>query len=167
MAIHTPVLLPGKSHGQRSLVGYSPWGRKESDTTERLHFTSSISSTSIRTLPFLSCIFPVLAYNVPLVSPVFLNRSHPSHSVVFLYFYALFMYLFLLGVLWNSAFSWVYLSHSLLPFAFLLSSVICKASSTNQFAFLHFFFFGMPFQSLPPVQCYKPLSIVLQALYQM
>ena len=28
--------LPGKSHGQRSLVGYSPWGRKESDTTERL-----------------------------------------------------------------------------------------------------------------------------------
>ena len=35
----TPVLLPGKSHGQRSLVGYSPWGRKESDTTEQLHFT--------------------------------------------------------------------------------------------------------------------------------
>ena len=29
-----PVSLPGKSHGQRSLVGYSPWGRKESDTTE-------------------------------------------------------------------------------------------------------------------------------------
>ena len=34
----TPVLLPGKSHGQRSLVGCSPWGRTESDTTERLHF---------------------------------------------------------------------------------------------------------------------------------
>ena len=34
----TPVLLPGKSHGWKSLVGYSPWGRKESDTTERLHF---------------------------------------------------------------------------------------------------------------------------------
>ena len=33
----TPVLLPGKSHGQRSLVGYSPWGREELDTTERLH----------------------------------------------------------------------------------------------------------------------------------
>ena len=33
-----PVLLPGKSHGQRSLVGYSSWGRKELDTTERLHF---------------------------------------------------------------------------------------------------------------------------------
>ena len=36
----TPVLLPGKSHGQRSLVGYSPWGCKESDTTEQLHFLS-------------------------------------------------------------------------------------------------------------------------------
>ena len=34
----TPVLLPGKSHGRRSMVGYSPWGRKESDTTEWLHF---------------------------------------------------------------------------------------------------------------------------------
>ena len=34
----TPVLLPGESHGRRSLVSYSPWGRKESDTTERLHF---------------------------------------------------------------------------------------------------------------------------------
>ena len=33
----TPVLLPGESHGQRSLVGYSPWGRKESDRTEQLH----------------------------------------------------------------------------------------------------------------------------------
>ena len=32
------LLLPGRSHGWRSLVGYSPWGFKESDTTERLHF---------------------------------------------------------------------------------------------------------------------------------
>ena len=36
----TPVLLPGKSHGQRSLVDYSPWDHKESATTERLHFHS-------------------------------------------------------------------------------------------------------------------------------
>ena len=34
----TPVLLPGKFHGLRSLVGYSPWGCKESDMTEQLHF---------------------------------------------------------------------------------------------------------------------------------
>ena len=39
----TPVLLPGKSHGQRSLVDYSLWDRKESDTTERLHFHFSLS----------------------------------------------------------------------------------------------------------------------------
>ena len=39
----TPVPLPGKSHGWRSLVGCSPWGREESDTTERLHFYFSLS----------------------------------------------------------------------------------------------------------------------------
>ena len=39
----TPVLLPGKSHGWRSLVGCSPWGHKESDTTERLHCHFSLS----------------------------------------------------------------------------------------------------------------------------
>ena len=39
----TPVLLPGKSNGQRSQVGCSPWGREESDTTERLHFHFSLS----------------------------------------------------------------------------------------------------------------------------
>ena len=41
----TPVLLPGKSHGLRSLVGCSPWGRKELDTTEQLHFHFSLSCT--------------------------------------------------------------------------------------------------------------------------
>ena len=39
----TPVLLPGKSHGRRSLVGCSPWDCKESDTTERFHFHFSLS----------------------------------------------------------------------------------------------------------------------------
>ena len=38
-----PVLLPGKSHGWRSLVGCSPWGCEESDTTKRLHFHFSLS----------------------------------------------------------------------------------------------------------------------------
>ena len=41
----TPVLLPGKSHGQRSLVGASPWGRSKSDTTEWLPFHFSLSCT--------------------------------------------------------------------------------------------------------------------------
>ena len=39
----TPVLLPGKSYGWRSLVGYSPWGLKESDMTKRHHFHFSLS----------------------------------------------------------------------------------------------------------------------------
>ena len=41
----TPVLLPGKSHGRRSLVGCSPWDWEESDMTERLHFHFSLSCT--------------------------------------------------------------------------------------------------------------------------
>ena len=41
----TPGLLPEKSHRRRSLVGCSPWGREESDTTERLHFHFSLSCT--------------------------------------------------------------------------------------------------------------------------
>ena len=39
----TPALLPGKSHGRRSLEGCSPWGRSGLDTTERLHFHFSLS----------------------------------------------------------------------------------------------------------------------------
>ena len=64
----TPVFLPGKSHGRRSLVGYSPWGRKESDTTKQLHFHSVyschlflISSASVSSIPFLSFIVPIFA----------------------------------------------------------------------------------------------------------
>ena len=41
-----PVFLPGKSHGGRSLAGYSPWVHKESDTTERLHFLLSFLFSS-------------------------------------------------------------------------------------------------------------------------
>ena len=43
----TPVLLPGKFHGRRSLVGCSPWGPEESDTTERLHFHFSLSRIGV------------------------------------------------------------------------------------------------------------------------
>ena len=44
----TAVLLPGESHGQRSLAGYSPWGHKESDTTERLTHTPLPSQTAVQ-----------------------------------------------------------------------------------------------------------------------
>ena len=38
----TPVFLPGESHGQRSLAGYSPWGHKESNMTEATHLASKL-----------------------------------------------------------------------------------------------------------------------------
>ena len=56
----TPVLLPGKSHGRRSLVGYSPWGHKKLDTTEWPHFTSLVLFTLIEFSPhgsyFTACL---------------------------------------------------------------------------------------------------------------
>ena len=57
----TPVLLPGKSHGRRSLVGCSPWGHEESDTTERLHFHFSLSCTGEGKATHSS----VLAWRIP------------------------------------------------------------------------------------------------------
>ena len=46
----TPVFLLGKSHGQRSLVGYSSWGYKESDTMERLNISNSRTSFGLNLL---------------------------------------------------------------------------------------------------------------------
>ena len=54
----TPVFLRGKSHGQRSLVGYSPWGRKESDVTEHafihMHSATSHMFTELSTYSIIS-----------------------------------------------------------------------------------------------------------------
>ena len=47
----TPVYLPGEFHGQRSLVGYSPWGPKELDTTEQLHFTFRDNAGDLGSIP--------------------------------------------------------------------------------------------------------------------
>ena len=79
--------------------------------------------------------------------------SSLSHSIVFLYLFALITeegILSLLGILWNSAIKWVYLSFSPLLFASLLFTAICKASSGSHFAFWCFFFLGMVFF---PVSC--------------
>ena len=46
----TPVLLPGKSHGRRSLVGCSPWGRTESDTTEAMQQQQQFAASKIPAL---------------------------------------------------------------------------------------------------------------------
>ena len=53
----TPALLPGKSHGRRSLVGCSPWGHWESDTTERLHFHALVKEMATHS--------SVLAWRIP------------------------------------------------------------------------------------------------------
>ena len=100
--------------------------------------------------------------------------SRLSESFVFLYFFSLSIlmkaFLFLLAILWNSTFSWVYLSFSSLLFSFLLSAAICKASSNNYFAFLHFSPFWDGFShcllfniiSLCPVLCLSPAPLSMR-----
>ena len=112
---------------------------------------SLISYTSVRSLLFLSLIVPIFAWNVPLVSLIFLNRSH---SIVFVYFFAL---------ITEEGFL-IYPSYSLelciqmgisflFSFAFHLSSFhrrpVFKASSDTYFAFLRFFFLGMVLITTP------------------
>ena len=106
-----------------------------------------ISSASVRPIPCLSFIVPIFAWNVPLVSLILLKRSlvFPillSSSISF-HWSLRKAFLSLLAILWTSTFKWVYLSFSPLPFASLLFTAICKASSDSHFAFLHFFFLGM------------------------
>ena len=126
-----------------------------------------ISSASVRSIPFLSFIEPILAWNVPLKSLIFLKRSLVFLILLFssipLQWSLRKAFLSLLAILWNSAVRWVYLSFSPLPFTSLLFSAICKASSDNHFAFLHYFFLGMLLITAS-VQCHEPPSIVLQAL---
>ena len=128
-----------------------------------------ISSASVRSIPFLSFIEPIFAWNIPLVSLIFLKRSlvfpilfFPSIS---LHWSLRKSFLSLLSTLWNSAFKCEYLSFSPLLFpshlftfkckaftckAFTCKAFTCKASSDNHFAFLHFFSMGMV---LIPVSC--------------
>ena len=58
----TPVFLPGESRGQRSLVGCSPWGRTESDTTEAMwqQLVSRFSIHSLKIILFIYLVLPVL-----------------------------------------------------------------------------------------------------------
>ena len=104
---------------------------------------------------------------IPLVSLIFLKSSLVFPILLFssvvLHWSLRKAFLSLLTILWNSAFKWVYLSFSPLPFTSLLFTAICKASSDDHFAILHFFSWGWSW-SLPPVQCHEPLALVLQAL---
>ena len=106
-----------------------------------------ISSASVRSIPFLSFIESIFAWSVPLVSLIFLKCSLVFSILLFssmsLHWWLRKSFLSLLVILWTSAFQWVYLFFSPFPFASLLFSAICKASSDHHFAFLHLFFLGM------------------------
>ena len=96
---------------------------------------------------FCVCVCVCVAWNVPLVSLIFLKRSlvFPIlwFSLISLHWLLRKSFLSLLAILWNSAFRCLHLSFSPLLFTSLLFSAICKASSDSHFAFLHFFFLGM------------------------
>ena len=87
MATHSSI-LPGRSHGQRSLVGYSPWGRKESDTTEQLHFhltrwhNGKESACRCRSLGFNPCFGKIPWRRKWLATPVLLpGEFHQQWSL--------------------------------------------------------------------------------------
>ena len=104
-----------------------------------------LSSASFRSIPFLSFIVPIFAWNVPLVSLISLKRSLVSLILLFssisLHWSLRKTFLSLLDIFWNSAFNGY--SFSFLLCLSPLFTAICKASSDNYFAFLHFFFLVM------------------------
>ena len=106
-----------------------------------------ISSVSVKPLPFLSFIVPIFAWNVTLVSLIFLKRPLVCpilwFSSISLHWSLRKPFLSLLASLWNSEWKWVYLSFSPLLFTSLLFSAICNASLHNHFALMHFFFLGV------------------------
>ena len=80
----TPVLSPGKFHGQRSLVGYSPWGRQESDTTERLYFHFSSHRMAVNII--LKRLTPIPGFQqcIYLVETIKKNKYVPNTEWVIL-----------------------------------------------------------------------------------
>ena len=99
-----------------------------------------ISSASLKSISFLSFIVPIFAWNIPLVSLIFLKRSLIFPILMFssisLHCSLWKAFSSLLAILLNSTFRWIYLSFSPLPFTFLCFSTICKALSDDHFAFL-------------------------------
>ena len=124
-----------------------------------------ISSASIRSLLFLSFIVPTFAWNIPLISPIFLKKSLVFPILLFSSISlhcSLQAFLSLHAILRYFAFSWVYLSlsHFLL---FFFPQLFLKPSWTTTLFSCISFSLGW-FLSVTPVQCYEPLSIILQAV---
>ena len=115
-----------------------------------------ISYSSVRFLPFLSSLVPIFAWNGALISPIFLKSFLVFPIVLFssISLHCSFkkVFLSLLAILWNSAFSWVYTSLSLLlPFLLLFSSqVLVKPPQTTSLPSCISFFLGI---ALVTVSC--------------
>ena len=126
-----------------------------------------ISSASVRSLPFLSFIEPIFAWNVPLVCLIFLKRSLDFPILLFscisLHWLPRKGFLSRLAFLWNSAFKLVYFSFFLCLSLFSYLQLFVRPPQTTVLPFCISFPWGRSW-SLPPVQCHELQSIVLQAL---
>ena len=128
-----------------------------------------ISSASVRSIPFLSFIEPIFAWNVPLVPLIFLRRSLAFPILLFSYIslhwsWGRFSYLSLLffGTLHSSGHIFPFLLCFLLLF---FSQLFVRPPQTAILVFCIFFSWGWSW-SLSAVQCHEPPSIVHQALFQ-
>jgi len=125
---------------------------------------------SFTSILFLYFIVPISAWNVPLVSLIYLKRSLVFPILLFssisLHWSLRNPFLSLFVILWNSAFRLVYFSFSLLPLASLFFSIIYKASSDKYFSISAFLFLGDDLDHclLWTASYHEPPSIVLQVL---
>ena len=123
-----------------------------------------ISSASVRSIPFLSFIVPIFAWNVPLLSLIFLKRSL-LFPIVFLYFFALITEE---GFLISPCYSLkLCIVRCVFPFLLCLSllffsQLFIRPPQTTTLHSCIYFSWGW-FWSLPPAPCYEPPSIILQA----
>ena len=124
-----------------------------------------IFSASVRSIPFLSFIEPILVWNIALISNFLKEISGLSHSIVFLYFFDHWGRLSYLSMLF---FGTLHSNECIFPFLLCLSllffsQLFLRPPQRTTLPFC-ISFFGWSW-SLPPVQCHEPLSVVIQALY--
>jgi len=127
-----------------------------------------VQETGIKTIPFLSFIELIFAWNVPLISLTYLKRSLVFPILLFssisLHWSLKKAFLSLLAILWNSAFN-AYIFPFLLCFSLLFfSQLFVRPPQTAVLLFCISFLWEWSW-SLSPVQCHEPQSIVNQALY--
>ena len=128
-----------------------------------------ICSASVRALLFLSFILLIFAWNVTLISLIFLKRSQLFPILLFssisLHWSLKMAFLSLHAIVWNSEFRKVYLSFLLCLLLLFFSQLFVRPPQTTVLPFCISFSWGWSW-SLAPVKCHKLLSIILQVLYQ-